>query len=72
MQTKLQSFLEASVNIGIGLGIALLTQLIVFPMFGINIPLKDDLMIVSIFTAVSITRSYLLRRFFNWYHGDKK
>ena len=68
MQTKLQSFLEASVNIGIGLVIALLTQIIVFPMFGINIPLKDDLLIVLIFTVVSIIRSYVLRRFFNWYH----
>ena len=70
MQTKLQSFLEASVNIGIGLVIALLTQIIVFPMFGINIPLKDDLLIVLIFTVVSIIRSYVLRRFFNWYHKE--
>lgn len=68
MQTKKQSMFEACSNIAIGLGVALLTQLWVFPLFGIHIPFSHDLMIVSIFTVVSITRSYLLRRFFNWYH----
>lgn len=69
MQTKLQSFLEAALNIAIGLIVALVTQLVVFPWFGVYIPLRDDLLIVGIFTAVSIVRSYVLRRFFNWYHA---
>lgn len=69
MQTKLESMVEASLNIGVGLGVALVTQLIVFPWFGINIPLRDDLLIVGIFTLVSFIRAYVLRRFFNWYHA---
>lgn len=67
-QTKLQSFIEQVVSTFVGLGVALATQLVVFPWFGINIPLSHNLLIVALFTAVSVVRGYAVRRLFNWWH----
>jgi hypothetical protein len=64
-QTKLESLAEVSLNVIIGWVIALLTQLIVFPMFGINVTVGDQLLISVVFTTVSIIRSYVIRRWFN-------
>jgi hypothetical protein len=68
MQTKLQSLFEALANVALGYGIALSTQLLVFPLFGIQIPLRSNVAIGIIFTLVSLARSYELRRLFNWLH----
>lgn len=65
MQTKTQSLIESVVNILIGYLVALASQLVVFPLFGINIPLTDNLLIGFWFTAVSIVRGYAVRRYFN-------
>ena len=65
MQTKLQSAIESAVNILIGYLVALASQLIVFPQFGINIPLADNLLIGFWFTVISLIRSYAVRRYFN-------
>ena len=65
MQTKLQSLIESGVNILIGYLVALTSQLVVFPWFGINIPLTDNLLIGFWFTVISLVRSYAVRRYFN-------
>jgi hypothetical protein len=39
--------------------------LIVFTIFSIHIPMSSNLAIGAIFTAVSIARSYVVRRVFN-------
>lgn len=67
-QSKKHSLLESVVNVAIGYGIAILSQIAIFPLFGIHIPLRDNLLIGVIFTIVSIVRSYALRRAFNWWH----
>lgn len=64
-QTRLGSFIEAIFNVLIGAGVGLTSQLIVFPMFGINIPLSDNIAIMCWFTAISVARSYIVRRWFN-------
>lgn len=64
-QSRLGSLIESIVNVLIGYGIALASQLIVFPWFGIHIPLSDNLAIGGIFTVISIVRSYIVRRWFN-------
>lgn len=69
MQSRLQSLLEALANVVLGYGVALGAQLLVFPLFGIHLPLASNLAIGIIFTVVSLIRSYLLRRFFNWLHS---
>ena len=68
MQTKTQSAIESLVNIAIGYGIAVISQLIIFPYFDIQITVADNLLIGGWFTGVSLARSYGLRRFFNWIH----
>ena len=65
MQSKISSLIEAWANIAIGFIVAILSQLLVFPMFGINIPLSSNLWIGAWFTAISLVRSYIIRRWFN-------
>lgn len=68
MQSRLGSFLESLANVAIGYGIAVGAQLAIFPLFGVVIPLSSNLAIGIIFTLVSLVRSYLLRRLFNYLH----
>ena len=70
MQTRRFSFLESLVNVGIGYGVAVLTQVVVFPLFGIRVPLRDNLTIGAVFTVISIVRSYTVRRVFNGIHNN--
>ena len=65
MQTKRHSLLESLVNISIGYLTALFSQFLIFPLFDINIPLSDNLLIGLYFTIISLIRSYLVRRYFN-------
>lgn len=64
-QTRIQSLIESCANIAVGYGVAILSQLLVFPLFGINIPLSSNLYIGLWFTVISLVRSYILRRWFN-------
>lgn len=64
-QSKLGSLIEAWANVAIGYVVALLSQVIVFPIFGIHVPLSTNLWIGAWFTAISLIRSYTLRRWFN-------
>ncbi len=68
MQTRKQSLLEACTNIAIGMGVAFAGQLIVFPALGIAVRLDQNAVITVVFTAISLARSYALRRLFNWMH----
>lgn len=68
-QTRAMSAVESLVNVAIGYLVAVATQLMVFPMFGIQASAKEHLAIGSIFTAVSLARSYCLRRIFNQITG---
>jgi len=77
MQTRLQSFIEASVNIVLGYVVALIAQLMIFPLFEIDITLGENILIALFFTVVSLIRMYLLRRFFNhqlskWIYGNRE
>jgi hypothetical protein len=71
MQTRLQSLIESGANIAIGYAVAVLSQLLIFPWFGVLLPLQDNLIIGAWFTVISLARSYLLRRGFNWLHQRK-
>ena len=65
MQSRCMSFVESVSNIAVGYGLAVLTQIIVFPLFGLHASLGENLLIGCLFTAVSLVRSYALRRIFN-------
>lgn len=64
-QTKLGSLIEAIVNVAIGLGINFTANLIVLPWFGFALTPTDAFGIGLVFTAISIARSYFIRRYFN-------
>jgi hypothetical protein len=58
------SLVESIANVLVGYGVAVATQIVVFPWFGLQVPVGDTLLIGVIFTGVSIARSYALRRVF--------
>lgn len=64
-QSRLMSVAESVTNVAVGYGVAVGTQLAVFPLFGIEASLSDNLAIGAVFTIVSLVRSYALRRLFN-------
>lgn len=65
-QTKRWSLLEAVANNVISFGISVFAQWAVFPLFGIHVGLTTNVALVLMFTAISLVRSYALRRLFNW------
>lgn len=67
-QKRFHSFLESIVNVAVGLGINIMAQHYVFPIFEIHITWAQNFGIAMIFTVISIIRSYLLRRAFNGLH----
>ena len=56
--------MESLTNVAVGYGVAVSAQIIIFPLFGLDVALADNLAIGAIFTAISIVRSYTLRRMF--------
>jgi hypothetical protein len=67
-QTKFQSLVESMTGVAIGYVVAVLSQLLIFPLFGIKTSMTDNLLIAGYFTIISIIRSYLVRRWFNKRH----
>ncbi len=64
-QTRLGSFVEAWANIAVGFGINFTANLIVLPWFGFDVTTGDAFGIGLVFTAISLARSYFIRRWFN-------
>jgi hypothetical protein len=64
-QTRIGSLIEAAANTAIGFGVALVSQLVIFPLVGIHVPLSTNLWIGLWFTVISVARGYVLRRWFN-------
>lgn len=58
------SLLEAFANVTVGFVVALVAQVMVFPWFGIQTNLAENLGLAGLFTVVSIARSFLFRRLF--------
>ena len=58
------SLVEAITNVAVGYLVAVLTQILVFPLFGLDVSLSHNLALASVFTLISIFRSYALRRVF--------
>lgn len=58
------SLIEASANIAVGYCLAVATQIAVFPLFGLRASLGDNVALGLVFTAISLARSYALRRLF--------
>lgn len=64
-QSKKQSLLESIMNVLVGYGVAVVSQIAIFPLFGVHVTLNENLTIAAFFTVISVIRSYTLRRLFN-------
>ena len=65
MQSKKQSLIESLTSVGIGWLIGVILNMLVLPLFDYDVSLTDGVLISIIFTAVSVIRSYIIRRWFN-------
>ena len=63
-QSRTMSLVEAVANVVVGYGFAVITQILIFPIFGLHTTLAQNLKMGAVFTLVSIARSYVLRRLF--------
>ena len=68
-QSRLMSRVESLANVAVGYAVAVLTQMLVFPLFGLMTTVPENLAIGAIFTVVSLARSYALRRTFEAMRG---
>jgi len=64
MQSRWHSVVESLTNVAIGYGVALASQLLIFPFYDIDISLQDNIAIGVWFTLISLVRSYVIRRYF--------
>ena len=65
MQSKKQSLIESLTSTTIGIIIGVVLNSTILPIFGYPVSWSDSLWISLIFTAVSVIRSYVVRRIFN-------
>ena len=65
MQSRRASVIEAAANVMAGLVLAVLMQLVLFNVMGIAATIGQNFVITAVFSALSIARSYVLRRLFN-------
>lgn len=66
-QSKLESLIESAINTGLGFLVAMVTQILIYPLFDIDVTVGDQALLALIFTAVSLVRGYIVRRYFNTY-----
>ena len=58
------SLIEAITNVSLGYGLAVIAQIVVFPWFGLDVSIGENLAIGAVFVGISLLRSYALRRLF--------
>lgn len=63
-QSRAMSLVEAIANVAVGYSVAVVTQILVFPAFGLHTTLEQNLKMGAVFTVVSVARSFVLRRLF--------
>lgn len=63
-QSRAMSLVEAIANVIVGYGAAVVTQMLVFPVFSLHMTWVENLKLAAAFTLISIIRSFALRRLF--------
>ena len=64
--TRRKHFLESFIDIGTGYLLAVVMQILIFPLFGIHTSYNNMFIIGAIFMSVSCIRSWIWRMFFHW------
>ena len=65
-QSMRESMLETWTNILIGFGINYSANMVVLPLAGLPVSATGAFQVGVIFTAISVVRSFLIRRFYNY------
>ena len=65
-QPRLWSLYEVTANTILGFALALIGQVYIYNLYSITVTLEQNLVIGVFFVAISLARSYVLRRLFNW------
>lgn len=61
-QTRIESFVEAWINVFIGFWISFVANAVVLPLVGLPVSISQNLMIGFFMTFVSVARQYVVRR----------
>jgi len=64
-QKKKHSFIEALAGTVIGLLTSFIIQVVIYPLLNIPVTIGQNIIITTVFFAVSVIRGYLVRRLFN-------
>lgn len=64
-QTRRGAIVEAWVNIAIGFSINFAANFAIFPLIGVHVSGAQNFWLGCIYTAVSVVRSFVIRRWFN-------
>jgi len=64
-QSRRSSLVESAANVAIGYIVAVLSQMLVFPVVGIYATFSQNVISGVWFAGISLARGYLVRRFFN-------
>lgn len=63
-QSRRMSVVEAAANVLLGMVLSLALQVLIFPVLGVEVSLRQHLSLLAVFTFMSFLRGYLLRRLF--------
>ena len=63
-QSRAMSLVESVANVVVGYGIAVASQILILPAFGLHLTMAQNLKLAAAFTVISICRSFALRRLF--------
>jgi len=64
-QSRSMSLIEAITNVIVGYGLAVITQVVAFPVFDLHATISQNLQIGALFSGMSLCRSFVLRRLFD-------
>jgi hypothetical protein len=67
-QTRKQSMIEAWTNIVIGFSVNYVANYLFLPLIGASFTMAENFWIGWLYTAISIIRQYVIRRFYNRRH----
>lgn len=67
-QSRRHSLLEASLNTASGFLLSLCATFVVYPAVGMTTTPAQNLWTTLAFTVISVVRSFVWRRVFNWWH----
>lgn len=64
-QSRRSSLIEAWINVAIGFSINFAANFLIFPLVGLHVSASQNWWLGCIYTAISVARSYVIRRWFN-------